>query len=210
MNKRFICILAIVSILISAFPAGSAFADGGGHAAVDGIGIKAGDYILFGKYNNKPILWQCAYKDENGKLMVSDKSICSKAFDSVGMLKGSHVHRYEHDRLLNVSNYWGDSNIRSWLNSKAPAGEVNWLCGNPPESYGNEKGFLADGNFTQEERALIKTVKQRSILDGSDVRLAAVSGGNRAIRGYSHGYFSLACDAQNIVENSYDDIYYEY
>lgn len=128
--------------------------------------INIGDYVQMGSYYNKPILWRCIGIDENGVLMLSDKSICVKAFDMAGD-SGSHS-RAPGDRK-DGSSYWGDSNIRSWLNSNAPAGNVEWLCGNPPSSqndsngygmnlYSDEAGFLT--NFTSDELSAILEVSQ--------------------------------------------------
>jgi len=190
---------------------------------VSGISLNIGDYILFGKYDDKPILWRCVDIDENGILMLSDKSLCSKPFDTPSMMNGSHVRRVERDGGIGGSNYWGDSNIRSWLNSAAPAGGVDWLCGNPPnkenkqdipdwywnDSYNNynnydeEKGFLADGNFTETERNAIKEVSQKSLLDQVDVDLAV--GGSKEAWGFADSYINI----KSFIENQYDEICFE-
>lgn len=124
-----------------------------------------GDYFSFGTYEGNPILWRCVDVDENGVLLLSDKIITKKAFDASGT-GGSH------ERGINRnygSNYWADSNIRSWLNSDAKAGEVVWLCENSPTNnnvtsnpYDNEAGFL--NGFTENEKSLIKSITQKSIL----------------------------------------------
>ncbi len=177
--------------------AGDTNVDGAAGANPVSAGLKIGDYVLLGKYYDEPVLWRCVDIDENGPLMLSDKVLCFKAFDAAGRVKsGSHGHR--DDRLTMGSNYWGDSNIRSWLNSAAEAGKVYWLCGNPPKTkeqdinYGNyngyiaEKGFLADGNFTQTERNAIKQVTQKSLLDPADAALAT-SGDKAAWKGFRLG-----------------------
>ena len=171
------------------------------------IGIGIGDYIQFGKYYDDPILWRYVADDENGKLILSDKIICKKPYDVYNSrVSGSHTRRYA------ISNYWGDSTTRSWLNSKAPAGKVNWLCGNPPDrlqyfegsyhEYCNEAGFLSDGNFTQSERMVIKKVKQKSLLDKVDADCAV--GGDPIYWGKSLDSIS------DFVINRYDKISYEY
>lgn len=159
--------------------------------------INIGDYVQMGTYYGKLILWRCVDIDENGPLMLSDKIICLKPFDAAGTnTSNSHGRGYyedEHEywseiwadgdlgdytpqgfwRQLYGSNYWGDSNIRDWLNSSASAGNVVWSCGNPPDNehvwngyndYANEAGFLS--NFTQEERGVMNAVTQKSLLDG--------------------------------------------
>jgi hypothetical protein len=139
--------------------------------------IKLGDYVQMGTYYDEPILWRCVDIDENGPLMLADKIICLKAFDaktSENSTTGSHSRRKYYESY--GSNYWADSNIRSWLNSTAAAGEVEWLCGNPPSEsyvqegyndYADEAGFLT--NFTQSERNTMKEVRQKSILSYPEI-----------------------------------------
>ena len=143
------------------------------------IQINIGDYIQMGKYNDVPILWRCMdINDEHGTLLLSDKILCFKAFDAAGK------HDYD-DIFQNVekhgSNFWEDSNIRAWLNSTAPAGAVEWPCGVPPMAenvkdgenpYADEKGFLADGNFTESERSAMKPVSQWTLLPEKKKELA--------------------------------------
>lgn len=132
--------------------------------------IKIGDYIQMGIYYGEPILWRCVGIDSNGPLILSDKIICLKPFDarpSFNIATGSHSRGI--DRSISPSNYWQDSNIRSWLNSLESAGNVKWLCGNPPvkdcvargyNSYESEAGFLT--NFTSDELMAIEKVSQTS------------------------------------------------
>lgn len=142
--------------------------------------ISVGDYIQMGTYYGEPILWRCVDKDENGLLMLSDKIICTKPFDAKGNnTSGSHGRGYKYNEIRGYyrqrygSNYWGDSNIRCWLNSYALEGQIKWLCGNPPTEakYANEKGFLS--NFSLTERLAMKNVNQKQLLSGyeySDVQ----------------------------------------
>ncbi len=148
------------------------------------MNIQIGDYLQMGTYYEKPILWRCVDIDENGPLMLSDKILCIKPMDANGTnTSGSHGRGYYdiysstqgYYRQRYGSNYWADSNMRSWLNSTASAGNVTWLCGNPPDrdhvyngynNYADEAGFLS--NFTQKERNAIKEVTQKSILDGTE------------------------------------------
>jgi len=144
------------------------------------MNIQIGEYVQMGTYYGKPILWRCVDIDENGPLMLSDKIICIKPYDASGTnTSGSHGRGYYSDgtqgysRQRFGSNYWADSNMRCWLNSTATAGNVVWACGNPPDEshvwkgyneYDDEAGFLT--NFTQSERNAMKTVTQKSLLDG--------------------------------------------
>ena len=173
--------------------------------------LKMDDYILLGKYNDIPILWKCVDVDENGMLILSDKILCRKPFDMPSMVNGSHVRRSQYGGLYSGSNYWGDSNIRSWLNSDKPASEIVWLCGNSPytlrggsKGYDTEKGFLADGNFTQAERDVMKAIPQKSLLDQLDVELA-VSGSTEA---WGTGDFNI--NIKDFMEHQYDEICFEY
>src|SRR5450830_1415906 len=111
--------------------------------------------------------------------MLSDRILSVKSFD-VG---GSHTYAdgtpqsdNNNYRFYSGSNLWETSNMRSWLNSTATAGNVSWLDGSPPtaawvgsEAYDGEKGFLAGGNFTIDELASMKSVTQKSILTNVDV-----------------------------------------
>lgn len=150
--------------------------------------ISVGQYVELGNYYGEPILWRCVDIDEHGALMLSDRILTSKAFDAAG----EHPNDRNDNRLSGGSNLWETSNIRAWLNSTASAGNVEWPCDNPPigdlassgassrrwrpggqyNAYASEKGFLADGNFTANERAVIKTVTQKSLLTNVDIALA--------------------------------------
>ena len=135
-------------------------------------GVQLGDYIQLGRYDGEPILWRCVSVDENGPLMLSDKVLCdSMPYDaqtSENSTSGSH--RRSGYRSKYGSNHWRDSDMRSWLNSDADAGQVEWLCGNPPKdgyivgggAYDGKAGFL--NGFTRDEAAAIKTVTQRAIV----------------------------------------------
>ncbi|MBR1444770.1 MAG: leucine-rich repeat protein [Firmicutes bacterium] len=162
--------------------------------------IKLGDYVQMGNYLGEPILWRCVsfekisgydsngnpiidstdtvteYKDGYLPLILSDRVLCIKAFDGNGSnLNGSHKYGFGKStctRLNSGSNYWGDSNIRNWLNSSSDTGMVQWTCGNPPNAesmtngynaYATEKGFL--NSFSDREMLAIKTVTQKTILD---------------------------------------------
>ena len=135
-------------------------------------GVQLGDYIQLGRYDGEPILWRCVSVDENGPLMLSDKVLCdSMPYDAqTSENSDSGSHRRSGYRSKYGSNHWRDSDMRSWLNSDAAAGEVKWLCGNPPKdgyitgggAYDGKAGFL--NGFTPDEAAAIKTVTQRSIV----------------------------------------------
>ena len=135
-------------------------------------GVQLGDYIQLGRYDGEPILWRCVSVDENGPLMLSDKVLCdSMPYDAqTSENSASGSHRRSSNRSKYGSNHWRDSDMRSWLNSAADAGQVEWLCGNPPKdgyilgggAYDGKAGFL--NGFTPDEAAAIKTVTQRAIV----------------------------------------------
>ncbi len=185
------------------------------------IAINIGDYVVMGRYYDEPILWRCVDIDENGPLMLSDKIISIKPYDAGGnntANDSSHGRTLDNGqyRKLWGSDFWEDSNMRSWLNSTASAGNVEWLCGNPPtadkiwdghNAYANEKGFLADGNFTVSERSIIKTVTQKSLLNGyeySSTRNANYhicnSGISSVVRNYATAYSSQVTDKMFLLD----------
>lgn len=177
--------------------------------AQQGTTINIGDYVQIGKYNDEPILWRCVDIDENGPLMLADKILTIKPFDVKGKHKyidGTAQADIDNYRTNYGSNLWETSNMRSWLNSTATVGKVMWLDGCPPtkdkvtfNSYANEKGFLAEGNFTINEQNIIKSVTQKSLLNSIDVGKLSVGG--TAIHKYDDSYITTG------VQN-YDTAYY--
>ena len=166
-RKKLISILLALGMVFTILPF---------RALADGVNV--GDYVILGKYYDEPILWRCVDIENGAPLMLSDKILCIKPFDAAG----EHPNDYNDQRLFGGSNLWATSNLRSWLNSAATAGKVQWLCGNPPtadkvsggdNSYADEKGFLAEGNFSASERSIIKQVTQKSLLNYQDRDLAA-------------------------------------
>lgn len=132
--------------------------------------LNIGDYVQFGQYYGKPIKWRVIHKDENGDpVLFSDKILTIKAFDAAGIY---HSNEY---RMNSGSNFYEHSNLRQWLNSSSisiewkqnPPDTINMSDGNNP--YADEKGFLADGNFTAVERSLLKPVKHKVLLSQTDM-----------------------------------------
>ena len=134
--------------------------------------IQTGDYVSLGSYNGNRIVWRCVGSDENGRLMLSDKIICYKAFDAAG------EHRNGTEKRLSFgSNLWSESNIRCWLNSESE--KVDFVCGAAPSKenlwlrnypYESEPGFLS--GFSGEEKAVIKTVSLKTGLNAVDIDLS--------------------------------------
>lgn len=150
-------------------------------------------------------------KDGYLPLMVSDKILCLKPFDAAGEnTSGSHGRGYVNDntagywRRQRGSNYWGDSNIRDWLNSDASAGNVVWSCGNPPDkdhvyngynAYDQEAGFL--NGFTSGEKSAMLTVTQKQLLDGYEYSSSR-----------NENYYRFNASISDVLQN-YDTAYSE-
>lgn len=145
--------------------------------------IKVGDYVKMGTYNNASILWRCVSIDDNGPLMLADRIVDTLAYDAkTNDNSNSKSHSRSYKRADYGTNYWRDSNMRSWLNSTAAAGKVDWLCGNPPKdgyvsgtgAYNNKAGFLNE--FSKSEIAAMKTVTQRSLVSHPEYNKGIVEG----------------------------------
>jgi len=174
------------------------------------ITINIGDYVQMGRYYDEPILWRCVDIDENGALMLADRIITIKPFDAAGIhtyADGTAQADNNNYRSDYGSNLWETSNMRCWLNSTATVGNITWLDGCPPtadklwngyNAYANEKGFLAEGNFTANEQNFIKSVTQKSLLNGIDVPKLSIGGTATHIWDYN---------ISTVVQN-YDTAYY--
>ena len=174
--------------------------------------IKVGDYVKMGTYNNASILWRCVSIDSNGPLMLADKIVDTLAYDAKtndNSNSKSHSRSYKRDDY--GSNYWKDSNMRSWLNSTAAEGKVDWLCGNPPKdgyvsgvgAYNEKAGFL--NAFSKSEIAAMKTVTQRSLVSHPEYNKGIVDGDansdllyytdiSEAVANYDSSYFETTTE----------------
>ena len=174
--------------------------------------IKVGDYVKMGAYNNASILWRCVSIDNNGPLMLADKIVDTLAYDAKtndNSNSKSHGRSYKRDDY--GSNYWKDSNMRSWLNSTAAEGKVDWLCGNPPKdgyvsgvgAYNEKAGFL--NAFSKSEIAAMKTVTQRSLVSHPEYNKGIVDGDansdllyytdiSEAVANYDSSYFETTTE----------------
>ena len=174
--------------------------------------IQIGDYVKMGTYNGNSILWRCVSIDADGPLMLADKIVDILAYDAKtndNSSSKSHSRSYKRDSY--GSNYWKDSNMRSWLNSTATAGKVDWLCGNPPKdgyvsgtgAYNNKAGFLNE--FSKAEIAAMKTVTQRSLVSHPEYNKGIVEGDansdllyytdiSEAVANYDSSYFETTTE----------------
>lgn len=166
--------------------------------------VNIGDYIQFGKYYGAPILWRVIHKDANGDpILFADRILTLKAFDAAGGYHAATAVRNAYG-----SNFYPDSNIRQWLNSSSlnnGTDPIDWIQNDPSAEnlygghnpYHSEKGFLADGNFSLTERALIKPYTHKVLLSPLDQSHKA--GGTE---GFAMPYtLSGTTDFQNALKN---------
>ena len=204
MTKKITAILLALCMAISILPMSV--------QAASKPDIKVGDYVKMGTYNNASILWRCVSIDDNGPLMLADKIVDTLAYDAKtndNSNSKSHSRSYKRDDY--GSNYWKDSNMRSWLNSTASAGNVDWLCGNPPKdgyvsgvgAYNQKAGFL--NAFSKSEIAAMKTVTQRSLVSHPEYNKGIVDGDansdllyytgiSEAVANYDSSYFETTTE----------------
>ena len=204
MTKKITAILLALCMAISILPMSV--------QAASKPDIKVGDYVKMGAYNNASILWRCVSIDDNGPLMLADKIVDTLAYDAKtndNSNSKSHSRSYKRDDY--GSNYWKDSNMRSWLNSTASAGNVDWLCGNPPKdgyvsgvgAYNEKAGFL--NAFSKSEIAAMKTVTQRSLVSHPEYNKGIVDGDansdllyytdiSEAVANYDSSYFETTTE----------------
>ena len=204
MKRRLIAMFLSICLVFSLIPVSV--------QAASKPNIKIGDYVQMGKYNGSSILWRCVSIDADGPLMLADKIVDTLAYDAKtndNSNSKSHSRSYKRDSY--GSNYWRDSNMRSWLNSTATAGKVDWLCGNPPKdgyvsgtgAYNNKAGFLNE--FSKAEIAAMKTVTQRSLVSHPEYNKGIVEGDansdllyytdiSEAVANYDSSYFETTTE----------------
>lgn len=245
MKQKIISLLTATVILVPVTGTSSITAN------AENAPIELGEFVQMGTYDinedgiAEPIKWRCvAFEkvtgtDENGNpiidstqtsityregylpLMIADNSICEKVFDAGGDNISSSHGRSE-NRAAQGSNYWADSNIRDWLNSSDTAENITWTCKNQPP-YADEAGFLS--NFTAEEKAVMNTVTQKSILTTFDKDIEGAAGSEShiynnsvsdVVQNYSKAYSEQVTDTMFLldvqqVKNVYDNLgdYYE-
>ena len=185
MKKQLTALVLCICMVLSVLPfSGTQTAQAAAEetSSVGTSNISIGDYIRLGSYNGQPILWRCVDIDERGPLMLSDQVLATMAYDAkTSENSATRSHSRNLKRGTYGSNQWRDSNMRSWLNSKATAGNVECLCGNPPKSgfvgenpYDQAAGFL--NGFQADEIAAIKTVTQRSIVSHPEYNVGMIEG----------------------------------
>lgn len=188
--KKALTVMVLLTVLALSFSL-PAFATGATPAE--------GDYVKFGKYQGSDIIWRIAGKDAAGNiLLISDRILCFKSMDASG------DGYTEYFRTKYGSNNWAETSLRAWLNSGDET--VAWL--NAPtvdgtagyNPYDTEKGFLASGNFTASEVAVIADTERKVLISKTDS--AEKDGGE----GYHSYRYSKAEALQNAVTASYQMI----
>lgn len=173
-NKKTLCTwFILVTMLVETIATVPVFAQNTSSA------ISIGEYIYLGQYNEEQLIWRCVDIDDNGPLMLLNKTIENKSFTAsqTGMqtddlskltdLSDSEM------RKQYGSNRWSTSTVRQWLNSEEK--EIEWENATPSAElcygyvgYEKEAGFLTDSNFTSGEKYVIKSVAQKNILSAYD------------------------------------------
>ena len=125
MKKQLTALVLCICMVLSVLPFSSTQAAAEETSSVGTSNISIGDYIRLGNYNGQPILWRCVDVDEMGPLMLSDQVLATMAYDAkTSENSATRSHSRNLKRGTYGSNQWRDSNMRSWLNSKAEAGKV--------------------------------------------------------------------------------------
>jgi hypothetical protein len=168
--------------------------------------LKIGDYVLFGKYYEKSILWRVIHIQNDGTpLLFSDKILTIKAYDS----SGSNHKNGDIYRTSNGSNNYENSNLRQWLNSSETT--IVWKQNTPStinlsggyNAYDIEKGFLANGNFSSKERGMIKARLHKVLLSNLDKKDAD---GGRGLQQNTNGIIdTLVADYDNTYHKNLTD-----
>ncbi len=142
-------------------------------AAQQTLELSAGSYVQFGRLYGEPVLWRVIAVNETGYLLFSEQILSLKSFDAGR--DGHTTVREDLYRSTHGSNYWGESSLRSWLNSAEE--QVAYSGGVPDDmhvldgcnSYETEPGFLS--GFSAAERDMIQPVTRRVLLSFIDHRL---------------------------------------
>ncbi|MFP4015826.1 MAG: DUF6273 domain-containing protein, partial [Halanaerobiales bacterium] len=185
----------------------------------NGEELEIGDYLAFGNYNGRPIVWRVIDIKDDCPLLLSSDIITIKPFDAPESgMAGRTVNGRSFDsgesysaielREMWGSNFWTNSNLREWLNSEEEV--VNYTTYPPAaaalyyqsNSYDKESGFLT--NFSQSDLELIKPVEHRVLL--TELDLIHKEGGyslyefnniaklNQAIANYDQSFFMNVTD----------------
>lgn len=146
MKKRILSLVLVLAMIIGLLPS-VALAAG----SVIENRIQIGDFIKFGHFKERPLLWQVVdIEGEKIKLFSTDIIFNGPIDADVKMKASAQVAQGESN--------WHTSDIRQYLNSEAT---VVSYKGELP-NYGELPGFLT--NFSNEERKLIKEITHKSLV----------------------------------------------
>lgn len=143
--------------------------------------IQLGGTVTMGEYNGEPVSWRVIHlsEDENRAVLITEHIITMKAYDAAESERFNADNGNDYWKLASESfadktieakvrgnNEWGNSCIRTWLNSDAqivsyeggaPSGRV---MSDMKNGYEQEAGFLY--GFTQKERAAVVETEIKS------------------------------------------------
>jgi len=128
--------------------------------------VKKGDILTFGVYEQdanvdngrEPLTWRVLKKDNRKLLLITEKVIDVKAFDST-----------------RNANRWADSEIRRWLNDsfmdKAfTAQEKMWILETEHEDRGNDRAGVLGGPSTWDRVFLLDIAESYNLFDSDEDR----------------------------------------
>ena len=120
----------ILAVCVLAAPMAASSADIGDNTdVVDAaeLQINIGDYIQMGKYNDAPILWRCMdINDEHGTLLLSDKILCAKAFDTAG-IADTQPDRLVEQLVFDSDGKWISGSYEGFIETRFMNEEMNNL-----------------------------------------------------------------------------------
>jgi hypothetical protein len=216
MKKEFRLLILVIAILCVVVVTFTFYEN---HDSEKDDAVKVGDYVKFGRYADESIIWRVIHVDREGNpLLFSDRILTLKAYNTFDYEEYASFG----DDGINV---YSESTLRQWLNSSEQ--NIKWwndrptaehtigyniedgqrLQGNFP--YADEKGFLAEGNFTTLERSWIQPYTHRVTL--SKRGIAKKQGGSQyynyrvkedelplikdAIQNYEQSYYEEVTDS---------------
>ena len=145
--------------------------------AADVLDLKVGNFVSFGTFDGKDMLWQVLHIDGDQCLLYCSEELLRGEFDA-------SMHCYQSTALMSMGDIYGSvdwlsSDVRTYLNADSdfvlydnssmyfsPSSKMmrptgGWGTDDPEPSYADEPGFLSSAHFTMEERCLIEETTRR-------------------------------------------------
>ena len=145
--------------------------------AADVLDLKVGNFVSFGTFDGKEMLWQVLHIDGDQCLLYCSEELLRGEFDA-------SMHCYQSTALMSMGDIYGSvdwlsSDVRTYLNADSdfvlydnssmyfsPSSKMmrptgGWGTDDPEPSYADEPGFLSSAHFTMEERCLIEETTRR-------------------------------------------------